>query len=62
MNEKLIKQFTPEEMKEYRRKRYEKEKEKRLKYQKEYYQKHIAEIKKKSRNKLLLNAINLFQY
>lgn len=51
LNEKLIKQFTPEEMKEYRRKRYEKEKEKRLEYQKEYYQKHISEIKKKSRNR-----------
>ena len=48
MNDKLIKQFTAEEIAEYRHKRYEKKKEARLQYQKEYYQKHKKEILLKS--------------
>ena len=51
MNDKLFKTFTPEELKEYNHERYEKEKEKRLNYQKEYYQKHKEEIKKKAENR-----------
>ena len=43
--------LTPEELKEYNHKRYEKEKEKRLNYQKEYYKKHKEEIKKKTENR-----------
>lgn len=50
MNDKLIKQFTTEEMQEYRHKRYEKDRKHRLDYQKEYYQKHKAELQKKGRN------------
>lgn len=45
LNEKLFKTFTSEELKEYNHRRYEKDRESRLKYQKEYYQKHKARIK-----------------
>ena len=45
LNEKLFKTFTPEEIKEYNHRRYEKARESRLAYQKEYYQKHKARIK-----------------
>ena len=45
LNDKLFKTFTPEEIKEYNHRRYEKARETRLKYQKEYYQKHKARIK-----------------
>ena len=48
MNDKLIKQFTAEEMTEYRHKRYLKEKQQRLDYQKQYYQKHKLEIQNKA--------------
>lgn len=51
MNDKLFKTFTPEELKEYNHERYEKEKEKRLDYQKKYYKKHKEEIKKKAQNR-----------
>lgn len=48
MKEKLIKQFTDEEKKEYRHQSYIKHREARLKYRKEYYQKHKDEEKKKA--------------
>ena len=48
MNEKLIKQFTAAELAEYNHKRYEKKKEARLQYQKEYYEKNKAQIKEKA--------------
>lgn len=51
LNDKLFKTFTPEELKEYNHERYEKEKEKRLDYQKKYYKKHKEEIKKKAQNR-----------
>lgn len=51
MNKKLFKTFTNEEVKEYYHWRYERDKEKMLKYQKEYYQKHKEEIKKKAENR-----------
>ena len=51
MNKKLFKTFTDEEVKEYYHRRYERDKEKMLKYQKEYYQKHKEEIKKKAENR-----------
>lgn len=48
LNDKLIKQFTAEEMSQYRHKRYLKEKQYRLEYQKQYYQDHKKQIQKKS--------------
>ena len=45
LKDKLFKTFTPEELKEYNHRRYERDRESRLKYQKEYYQKHKARIK-----------------
>lgn len=51
MKDKLIKQFTPEEMVEYNHRRYERDRKVRLKYQKEYYQKHKLEIKKRANNR-----------
>lgn len=45
LNDKLFKTFTPEEIKEYNHRRYEKDRESRLKYQKEYYQKNKSRIK-----------------
>lgn len=51
MKDKLFKTFTDEEIKAYYHRRYEREKEKRLNYQKEYYQKHKEEIKKKAENR-----------
>lgn len=48
---KPIKEFTSEDWKNYNHKRYEKEKESRLKYQSEYYQKHKSEIQKKANNR-----------
>ena len=39
-NSKMIKWFTPDDWKEYNHKRYERDREKRLKYQREYYQKN----------------------
>ena len=44
MKDKLIKQFSREELANYNHERYEREKETRLKYQKEYYKKHREEI------------------
>lgn len=44
MKDKLIKQFTPEELAVYNHDRYERDKAARLKYQKEYYKKHREEI------------------
>lgn len=51
MKDKLMKCFTKEEWKEYRHKRYEKEKESRLDYQREYYQQHKQKIQKQARNR-----------
>lgn len=51
MKDKLFKTFTDEEIKAYYHRRYEREKEKRLNYQKEYYEKHKEEIKKKAENR-----------
>lgn len=51
MKDKLFKTFTDEEIKAYYHRRYEREKKKRLNYQKEYYQKHKEEIKKKAENR-----------
>ena len=51
LKDKLFKTFTDEEIKAYYHRRYEREKEKRLNYQKEYYQKHKEEIKKKAENR-----------
>ena len=51
MKDKLIKQFTPEEMAEYNHRRYKRDRKARLKYQKEYYQKHKLEIKRKANNR-----------
>ena len=51
MKDKLFKTFTDEEIKAYYHRRYEREKVKRLNYQKEYYQKHKEEIKKKAENR-----------
>ena len=48
LKDKLIKQFTAAELAAYNHKRYEKEKKARLKYQKDYYQKHKEEILMKS--------------
>lgn len=45
MNKKLFKTFTSEEVKEYYHRRYERDREKMLAYQKEYYQKHKTQIK-----------------
>lgn len=50
MNDKLFKQFTSDELKEYYHKHYKKHREDRLNYQKEYYEKHKEEIKKRTRN------------
>lgn len=47
----MIKCFTPDDWKEYNHKRYEKDKKHRLEYQKEYYEKHKEEIKKKAGNR-----------
>ena len=51
MKEKLIKCFTKEELKEYRHKRYEKERKQRLEYQKNYYEKNKEIIQKQARNR-----------
>lgn len=51
LKDKLIKQFTAAELAEYNHKRYEKKKEVRLQYQKEYYQKHKKEILIKAENR-----------
>lgn len=51
MNDKPIKQFTPDDWKEYNHDRYEKDKKHRLEYQKEYYQKHKTKILKKANNR-----------
>ena len=51
LKDKLIKQFTAEEMAEYRHKRYMKEKQQRLEYQKRYYQEHKKQIQKKALNR-----------
>ena len=48
LNDKLIKQFTAEELAAYNHKRYEKKKKVRLQYQKEYYKKNKAQIKEKA--------------
>ena len=48
MKEKLIKCFTPEDWKKYNHDRYEREKQTRLEYQREYYQKNKNRIKKKA--------------
>ena len=50
LNKKPIKEFNAEDWREYRQKRYEKEKGKRLEYQKRYYQSHKSELQKKGRN------------
>lgn len=50
LNKKPIKEFNAEDWREYRKKRYEREKEKRLDYQKRYYQSHKSELQKKGRN------------
>ena len=50
LKDKLFKTFTDEEVKAYYLRRYERDREKMLKYQKEYYQKHKEEIKKRNRN------------
>ena len=47
LNDKLFKCFTPEELKEYNHRRYEKAREARLKYQREYYKKNKSRIKQK---------------
>lgn len=51
LNKKIIKDFTAAELAAYNHKRYEKDKERRLEYQKEYYQKHKLEIQKKANNR-----------
>ena len=51
LNKKIIKDFTAAELAVYNHKRYEKDKEHRLKYQKEYYQKHKLELQKKAERK-----------
>lgn len=51
MNDKLFKTFTLNELKEYNHRRYEKDRKYRLEYQKEYYEKHKEEIKKKAGNR-----------
>lgn len=51
MNDKLFKTFTLNELKEYNHRRYEKDRKHRLEYQKEYYEKHKEEIKKKAGNR-----------
>lgn len=48
---KLIKQFTAEDWKQYNHKRYELDKDYRLQYQKQYYQQHKIELRKKARNR-----------
>ena len=48
LKDKLFKTFTDEEVKAYYHRRYERDREKMLKYQKEYYEKHKDEIKKKA--------------
>lgn len=48
---KPIKEFTPDDWKEYRHKRYEKDKKRRLDYQKEYYKKNEDKIKQKANNR-----------
>lgn len=50
-NSKMIKCFTPDDWKEYKHEKYEKDKKHRLEYQKEYYEKHKEEIKKKAGNR-----------
>ena len=50
LNKKPIKDFNADDWREYRHKRYEREKEKRLEYQKRYYQNHKSELQKKGRN------------
>ena len=44
LKDKLIKQFTAAELAVYNHERYERKKKVRLKYQKDYYQKHKEEI------------------
>lgn len=51
MTKKLFKDFTAVELAAYNHKRYEKDKEHRLQYQKEYYQKHKSELQKKANNR-----------
>lgn len=48
---KPIKEFTPEDWKEYRHKRYERDRKHRLEYQKEYYRKNEEKIKKRENNR-----------
>lgn len=50
-NSKMIKCFTPDDLKEYNHERYEKDRKHRLEYQKEYYEKHKEEIKLYKKNK-----------
>lgn len=50
LKDKLFKTFTDEEVKAYYHRRYERDREKMLEYQKEYYQKHKKELQKKGRN------------
>ena len=56
LNNKLFKNFTPEELKEYYHRRYEKDRESRIKYQKEYYQKNKTRIKEKANNRYRLKC------
>lgn len=50
MKQKKIKEFTAAELAAYNHKRYERDRNKRLQYQKEYYRKHKLELQKKGRN------------
>lgn len=51
MNEKPIKEMTPEELKAYRHKMYIKHREERLKWTHDYYIKHRDEIKFREKNR-----------
>ena len=51
LKNKLIKQFTVTELAQYNHNRYERDKNKRLQYQKNYYENHKEEIKKKANDR-----------
>ena len=51
MKKKLFKEFTAAELAAYNHKRYERDRNKRLQYQKEYYQKHKLELQRKANNR-----------
>ena len=49
--DKPIKEFTSEDWKQYRHDRYQKDREHRLEYQKQYYRKNQEKIKTRENNR-----------